>query len=355
MAVLVSIICLFFILITWEALFIPLTYAFVLSLFVLPICKTLEKRTPRWLAILLTLFSMSFLMFGIIYLVASNLADFSNDLPKIEERLIIIIAQLQTVLEKYLHIKSGKAITFITDNTSSIMEQGSMILNSLITSTTSLITNLVLIPLYMFFMLYYRNMAKNFIYMIIADQHIQRYLIIEKRIQRVTYKYFTGLATVTLIIAILNVTGLMLIGIDHALFFGTFCAMLTVIPYIGIIIGSMVPAIYALAMTDSIFYPIAILAWFKIVQLLEGNFITPNITGSSVSLNPLVSMLVLLIGGYTWGISGMILSIPITAMLKVILDNVPNLVPLGYILGPPNNAVQISLIRRLRNILSIKK
>jgi predicted PurR-regulated permease PerM len=110
-------------------------------------------------------------------------------------------------------------------------------------------------------------------------------------------------------------------------------ALLTVIPYIGVFIGSLLPILYALVMTDSFFYPIAVFIWFQLVQALEGNVITPNIVGSQVSLNPLIAILSLLIGASVWGVAGMVLFTPLTAILKVFLDNIPALAAYGYLMS----------------------
>ena len=138
---------------------------------------------------------------------------------------------------------------------------------------------------------------------------------------------------VVIIMAVLNVGGLLLIGIPYAVFFGIVAALLTIIPYVGIIIGSIPPIVIALIMTDSLFYPIAVIILFVVVQTLEGNFITPKVIGSKVSVNALAAMVALVIGGFLWGAIGMILSIPITGILKVILQQSPKTRPWALILG----------------------
>jgi predicted PurR-regulated permease PerM len=86
---------------------------------------------------------------------------------------------------------------------------------------------------------------------------------------------------------------------------------------------------------DSIWYAVGVAGAFTVVQFLEGNFITPNIVGSKVSVNPLAAIIALILGGMLWGPAGMILSIPFTAILKVILDNIEPLEPFGFLLGEP--------------------
>jgi predicted PurR-regulated permease PerM len=105
------------------------------------------------------------------------------------------------------------------------------------------------------------------------------------------------------------------------------------IPYIGIIIGSLLPALIALATKDSYWYAVGVIGIFGFIQFLEGNFITPKITGSKVSLNAFVSILSIILFSMLWGIPGMILALPVTASLKVLFDNSDNMKPIGFLLG----------------------
>src|SRR3546814_5216445 len=104
------------------------------------------------------------------------------------------------------------------------------------------------------------------------------------------------------IVAVLNTGGLYLLGIQYAWFFGTLASLLLLIPYIGIAIGSLLPALFALATKDSAWYALGVIGWFQVVQFLEGNFITPNIVGGKVSINPLMAIISLLLGGLLFGL-----------------------------------------------------
>ena len=84
-------------------------------------------------------------------------------------------------------------------------------------------------------------------------------------------------------------------------------------------------------------YAVGVAGVFIFVQFLEGNFITPQIVGSKISINGLVAIIALLLGSALWGISGMALSLPTIAILKVIFDNVEGLKPYGYVLGEPDH------------------
>ena len=134
-------------------------------------------------------------------------------------------------------------------------------------------------------------------------------------------KYVNGLFIVIVIVAVLNTIGLLLIGVDHPVFFGTATALLMVIPYIGVFIGSIVPAAIALITMDSIWYPVAVIGMYAFVQFLEGNYITPTIVGSSVNLNPLAIIIGMVVLGTVGGIIALIIAVPLIATAKILLHH----------------------------------
>jgi predicted PurR-regulated permease PerM len=183
--------------------------------------------------------------------------------------------------------------------------------------------------------LYYRRFFMSFLYQCFRREDHPNVGSTMYKIERVVRSYILGLFTVILIVAFLNSVGLMLLGIQYAIFFGVLAAVLTIVPYIGIFLGSLLPILFTLVTKDSLWYPVgvAILLWG--VQFLEGNFITPNIVGGRVSINPFAALVALFIGGMIWGIPGMILSIPVLAIIKVICDAGVPLQSIGFLLGTP--------------------
>lgn len=175
-------------------------------------------------------------------------------------------------------------------------------------------------------------------------------------IYKVQQNYLVGLFSVMVIVGILNSIGLLVLGIDFPFFFGFLCALLLLIPYVGIIVGSLVPALIALATKDSYWYAFGVIAIFSLIQFIEGNFITPKITGSKVSLNAFVSILVIILFSMLWGIPGMILALPITASLKVVFDNSEKFKSIGFLLGQVDEKYFSSKAKnRLKNWKEIRK
>ena len=160
---------------------------------------------------------------------------------------------------------------------------------------------------------------------------------------------------VTLIVALLSGLFLYSIDVEYYLLFAIWIAVMNLIPYIGVFISSAVVILYVFLTTDTIFYPLLTLAVLWSIQLLENNIITPLVVGAKVNVNALAVILAILIGGAIWGVSGMVLFIPLTGILKITFDSIPALQPYGYLLGDSFPVHERSenfwklLIRRIKN------
>ena len=319
-----------------KELLIPLAIALVFALLLYPVCKKLESwGVSKGIAATVAIVLMLAVVFGMGYLLFLQLESMGNELPQLRLRLDEKIDSIQDYFEETFGLNHARQTAYIKQSLNTFFRSGGSLFSTTFTLTAGLFNYLIVVPVSLFFMLYYRQFIKEFLYKIIKPvQHYKLENILEKS-QLVMQDYLVGLFTVIAIVSVLNTIGLYVVGIKYSLFFGIFVAMLTIIPYVGILLGSLVAVLYALLTTDSLLYPILTAIVFWVVQILEGNLITPNIVGSRVQLNPFVAIIGLLIGGMVWGPAGMILSIPFIAMLKVILDAIPEAKAYGYILGVP--------------------
>ena len=145
-------------------------------------------------------------------------------------------------------------------------------------------------------------------------------------------RYLYGLSIEAGMVAIMNSAALLIIGVDYAILLGVLGALLNVIPYIGGIIAISLPMIIAVA-TQSTSAAIWVFVAYTIVQFIDNQIIVPYIVASKVKINGLMSIIVVLIGGALWGVAGMFLSIPLTAIIKVFFDRIEPLKPWGILLG----------------------
>lgn len=305
---------------------IPLSFAALLSIVMLPLIKKLEQRKiPTALSITIVLLFVVVGMGLLIWLIVNQIVNLVNDLPDLQVRFENFLDQASSVARNNFNISKSDQNKIIADTMKSV----STYLGEVLLTTSNAISTLVQIPIYIFLFLIYRNKFRNFFMELFSGNSAMAW---RKDVERVIQGYVSGLTLVTLIIATLNSIGLLIVGIEHAIFFGILSGILTIIPYIGIIIGAAFPILMALITKDSIWYTIGVIIVFSIVQFLEGNFITPRITGSKVSINALAAIIALLIGGKILGIAGMILAIPAIGVLKVILSQSTHLKPFVILL-----------------------
>lgn len=340
-------------LIVGATILVPLAFSFLLGLLLYPVNAALEKwRVPRILAILLSMVMVIIVLATVFFFISNEFVGFYDEIPELTERLNTTFNDLQIFIEQNFNVSPEAQIDWLQDKLNNLLESSGDLIAGFIFTTSGVLTQLGLVPIYAFFILYYRDLFKEFMFKATPVENHENVVLILQKVQQVIQNYLVGLFTVICIVAVLNTAALLIIGVEHAIFFALLAALLTVVPYIGVFIGSFIPVIYSLAMTGDIWQPLWIFIAFSIVQSLEGNIITPNITGSKVSLNPLAAIVALLVGGAIWGIAGMIMFVPFAAMLKVVFDHIEGLQPYGVLLGtqkdPSTSNRWLNLTRRMK-------
>lgn len=333
--ILAGISLLVFALIQASSILIPFLFAVFLSILLAPFAGFLEKyRVPRFLSSVLSVIVGIIFLGGVLFFFYNQIVNLAQDVSLLEARINELFERFSGFFVTWFDVDPDTQLQTLEQAIVSFLrDNADQLTRGVLTAATTL-TMFFLIPIYIFLMLLYRDFLYDFFVMALArhndNNRVESLLF---KIRSVVQNYISGMFLVICILAVLNVLTLMTIGVDHALFFGVFAAVLNVIPFLGPIIGSILPIIYALLTMDSLWYPVAILAAFYVIQLFESNLFTPLIVGSRVSLNPLVTLLAIFIGGKIWGLAGMILFIPALAMLKEVFDDVESLRPYGYLLG----------------------
>jgi len=332
--ILIGLTLLFVLLSYGKFILMPLAFSALFAMLLAPISNRLERwKLGRAAAIIVSMVLVFVLFSGMLWLISLQFVQFAQELPEVTARLKQLNADILHFVENTLGIAPDRQTDYLQRGVDNLIEQSGQYVSGLVNTTTTLFTTLGLMPIFIFFMMYYKEMYQTFLNKIIERRSHSEVEELVDKVQNVAQNYLVGLITVIVILAVLNSIGLLIVGIDHAIFFGVFAAFMAIIPYIGIIIGSLPPLLYALFLTDSLLYPLGVIIVFIIVQFLEGNFISPRIIGSRVSINPFIALIALIIGGQLWGISGMILFVPLIGILRVVFEEIPALSPVGYLLG----------------------
>jgi predicted PurR-regulated permease PerM len=323
-----------FILYTGRPFLIPFSIGILLTFLLIPVSRWLEHhRIPKPAAIIISLLFMMILIGGLLFFLSSQFLSFSEEMPMFKSKLSEKFGVLQQFISDRFHVSEKRQVAWIEAQLFALLQSGGDIFGDIFSATGSFLAAATLIPIYIFFFSFYRHKFKDFVKYFFPHEQHDWIISIMHRTSLVSQKYLTGLIIDIAILAVLNSVGFLLLGINHAILLGVIAGLLNIIPYIGVLIGSILPILIALITKDSEWYAVGALGVCVFVQFLDNNFITPNVVGSAVSINPLATMIALLVGGMLWGLAGMMLFIPYLGMLKVIFDHVDSLKPFGYLIG----------------------
>lgn len=339
-AFLLIVVIMVYILTEARFIFVPLAWSFFLSILILPPVSWLEKKNlPRFLAIILVLTFATVLLSFILYLLSVQVAGLLGETPIVTESINQWIIDFQNYAQAKFNVSPEVVSQQIASSVSEMINTALQELRNSLFSVFRTLTLISIIPLYVFFMLYYRDVFFEGFMRILKSYQSEASTLMHK-VNRVLQDYLTGVFLVTLIIFVMFYLSLLVLKVNYALFFAVFLAVFNLIPYIGVIIASIVVVMYSLVTSDSLFYPLAVLFSLWIIQVIENNLITPYVVGSKVKLNPMVALIAILTGSSIWGISGMILFLPLVGALKVVFDEIDGLKPYGLLLGDTTNKKQ---------------
>lgn len=330
-----------------RAILLPLLFALIIAIILHPVVNFLTHfKIKRVVAIILTLLVTIIIIIAFSSFLISQISRFSDTWPKMGVKLTDYLNETVTWASTNFDISPQKIFAWIEKTrTGFINTCGAAIGNTLVSVGNGLVI-LLLIPVYIFMILFYHPLLIDFLRRIFGADHQTEVSSIITQVKTLIQHYLTGLFFEFVIIAVLDTLALLMLGIEYAILLGIMGALLNVIPYLGGLVAVALPMIVALVTKDSTWYPLYVMAAYYFIQLIDNNYIVPNIVASKVKINALVSIIVVLAFGALWGIAGMFLSIPLTAIVKLIFDHIEPLKPWGFLLGdtmPPLTIFKIKI------------
>ena len=316
-----------------KALFIPLAYSLLLALVLYPMVARMERRgMHRILAITASLVVVVVLFSALIVLLVWQLNAFMAELPALRNGSPLV-ANAVDLLSRYVRDLSTTDMDHL-DALLAMLPAG--LANALLPALNAMfgmVFNLLIIPIIASLILLHR---KRYVLVLteIAGPTLRPVLpaVLQRSIHSFS-KFITGTAKVYVIVGVLNSIGLLLLGVENAIFFGMLSALMTIIPYVGIIVSSLLPMAVVWIATGNMLYPAGVVLVYAVVQYLEANLIFPKIVGRQLNLNALASIVIVLAGAVLCGLSGMILLLPYVAILKIVSAAIPSMRGINMLLG----------------------
>ena len=340
-----------YILIIAKQLLYTLVLAILFSYFIFPLVNLFESklRFPRLLAILLSLILFGGFMYGVGSLVAVQIKVFVADFPQLKVQALDNLDALQTYINKSFGVTIVEQETWAKEKVREFFTSGGETLLNVFHGAAGALEVMIFVPIFSFFMLSYRDRAENFVYKLAKKRNGNLTKKLLTQISKVTIKYVTGVLSIVAIMAVSHSMALSIIGVKYAIILGVMAALLSVIPYFGTLVGGIIPlAISAVTVGDPTIL-LMIILYFWAMIFLDHNILTPTIVGGQVSLNPFITILGIIVAGRIWGVPGMVVIVPVLAVIKIICDNVERLKPWGYILGADEHGEPFDKIKQLYN------
>lgn len=258
----------------------------------------------------------------IIPLIYNEIIFLTKSIPEIYAKIFSLVEKGAAALDIDVSLEAiKKASLGKAGMIAKALADGTGTLFSSLLSTVSVIVNLCLIPVLVFYFLkdYDQIMEKGF--NIIKKKSGQDYTGYLNQFNKILSTYFRGQFIVAMILVFLYTTVMLLAGVKPAVLLGLVAGLFSVVPYLGFFVGFASAFVLSIVQYGDVIHPVYVIIGFVIVQMIEGNFITPKIVGESLGLHPTVVILALMVGGYLLGIGGMIFALPVAAFIKILLQN----------------------------------
>jgi predicted PurR-regulated permease PerM len=321
------------ILIYAESFLVPITFAALFSMLLLPLSmKIANWGMARGLAILLTTLLFTALIAAFIYVLIWQVSDISQNAKDIEHQINQKLQELRLYVSHTFGISPQKQDEII-QNSQSSGGKITTIISGFLSSAGSFLTNLVLTIVYIFLFLYFRPHLKKFALMLVPGPDKKNAQAIMEEARGVAQKYITGLCWMILCLWIMYSIGFSIVGVNNAIFFAILCGLLEIVPFVGNLTGNIITIIAVVMQGGNTSMILGVIVTYATVQFLQTYILEPLVVGKGVSINPLFTIAGIVAGELVWGVPGMILAIPLMGVAKIICDHIEPLKPYGFLIG----------------------
>lgn len=349
--ILLGIVIAVFMLNVLQDVLVPLAFACLIGILLNPLTNFFQRKMPKVVSIFLSMLIAICGFVVIIYFLSSQISHFFENLDGMKAKLAELVHHIQVWLQQIFGISTQKQAQMVKEAANS--SKG--MIGQTLTGFLGVLSIVFLIPVYVFLMLFYKTLILNFLYEVFSEENQKKVAEILGETKMAIQSYIVGLLIETCIVAVLNSAALLILGVENAILIGVIGAILNLLPYIGGIVAIALPMLMVTLTKDGFTTQLLILGAYAFIQFIDNNILVPRIVSSKVEINALISIVIVLLGAALWGISGMFLSIPFIAVLKIIFDRIDGLKPWGKLLGdtvPTQHMGQLKRFRRKKVVVS---
>jgi predicted PurR-regulated permease PerM len=313
-----------------SGILVPFAFAILFAILLNPLYNFLLRfKFPRALAVLVTVLAGIAFMTLIGYLLSSQVAQFGQSFPVLKTRFV----QMTNSLENWISLQFGVSIQKQLLFVKNALDSSQAAIGSVLGTLFGTISVMLIIPIYVFMLLLYKNLILNFLYEVFSEEHSKRVAEVLAQTKSAIQSYIVGLLIEMIIVSALNSLALFIIGVKYAILLGVIGGIINILPYIGGFVAILLPVLIALVTKNGYSAELEIIVAYLLIQFVDSNVIFPRFVSVKVQINALVSLIVVFLGNAMWGVAGMFLMLPMVAVLKIIFDRVDDLKPWGKLLG----------------------
>ncbi len=317
-----------------RTLLIPLAFSLLIAFMLLPATQWLErKKIPRSIAALLSILLFLIFVSGLATVLGAQIADFAQDLPQLGARMQAWIAQLQEWVAQRFHVNTSRQLDYLTKGAADVARFATTTVQYLLFAISDFAIWTVFVFIFSYFMLTHRSLLRQFITALFRRKHQTQALEVLSETRLLANGYVGGLFIEMGIVAVVNVIAFFLFGVKYALLLGILAAVLNIIPYLGIYSATAISAVVTLS-NSTPGHALTVIIILLVIHFLDANILMPRIVGGRVKMNPLATLVAVILGSLIWGLAGMFLFIPLAGILKIIFERVAGLEPWAILMGP---------------------
>jgi predicted PurR-regulated permease PerM len=325
-----------------QDIIVPIIFSVMIAVLLHPIVNFFVRiKMNRVVAIIFTLLLTFLITAAIAVIIFRQLGEFGKSWPIFVDKLTLMLNEATKWVSLYFDLSPWKVNKWIAKAQTDALSFSNYEVGQTLFAVGNWIMIMFLVPVYVFILLFYKKLLIEFIHRVFAARNQKRIRRIISETKTVIHSYLAGLIIEAVVVAVLNITVLLFLDIEHAILLGILGALLNVIPYIGGFVAVALPMMVALATKTTSLYAFYVLLFYSIIQLIDNNLIVPLIVSSKVKINALFAIIAVIAGNSLWSASGMFLSIPILAIVKVIFDHFGPLKPWGFLLGDKLPAIPL--------------
>lgn len=328
----------------------PILLAFFIAIVLLPVYRFFRRiKIPEVLSIVMSILVLVIILAGIGWFFSAQIGALVSDFPQIKQNTTNHLQTLSAWINTKTNFSTDRQLKLINEQSGKVLNSAGAMLGGAAGSLTSIFIFVGLVPIYIFLILFYKNLLLRFIFFWFPEPSHEKLKDVMHETEVIIKSYLVGLVIQITYITILLGGILMLFGIPHALLIGVIFAVLNLIPYVGALIGNMIGVLLTLTSSTDLSPILIVLGSITFVQFLDNNILMPRIVGSKVKINALATILGVVIAGALTGVSGMFLSLPVIAVLKIIFDRTDQFRQWGVLLGderPKLSPIQFPVFRK---------